>query len=325
MKYDLLKILKYNTPDFVSGEQICQQLGVSRTAVWKQVKSLRSMGYTIEARSNTGYKLVSIPDLMYPQEITAEMKTSIIGQEIRHFTSVESTNKSAKKWAGDGAPEGSILVAEQQVTGKGRMGKSWFSPQSKGVWFSVILRPQLNIVDVSQITLLAAAAVSRGIHRNTGLITGIKWPNDLLASKNYSKKVCGILTEMNADMDHVNFVVLGVGLNVNVLENDIPCDLKNIITSLNIEIGKKIDRVNLLRNILEELDYWYKQWIVNGFTYILEEWKKRNVTIGRRVKIATINEVVKGKAEDITEKGALVVRLDNGITRQFMVGEVSLL
>lgn len=321
LRTKLLQLLKNNSPDYISGEQICRQLGVSRTAIWKQVEALRNMDYKIEARSNAGYRLVSVPDRLYPEEVALDLETEIMGAKIKYAPSVESTNEAAKKWAREGAPDGSVFLTEEQGMGKGRMGRSWFSPWGKGLWFSVVLRPQTNPVDVPQITLVAAVAVAAAIYKETGIAPGIKWPNDLLASKG---KLCGILTEMNADMDRINYVVLGIGLNVNILQDDIPGELQGIASSVTMETGYKINRVKLLQAVLRELDYWYHLWCAEGFNPVLKQWKDWNVTLGKNVYVKTVKEVVEGVAVDIDESGALVVRLSNGELRRFMAGEVSL-
>lgn len=324
LRADLLRLLKENSSHYVSGEQICRQLGVSRTAIWKQVEILRNMGYEIDARSNAGYRLVSVPDRLYPEEVGAGLGTSVIGREMRYAPSVGSTNEVAKEWAREGAPDGGVFIAEEQGAGKGRLGRAWFSPAGKGLWFSVVMRPRINPADVPQITMVAAVAVARAVYKETGLTAGIKWPNDLLVGGGRRRKLCGILTEMNADMDRVNYAVLGVGLNVNVTREDVPRELRDIVASVAMETGKKINRVKLLQAVLRELDHWYQEWLARGFKPVLEQWKDWNVTLGRRVKVTTLKEVVEGRAEDVDENGSLVVRLDSGGLKRFMAGEVSL-
>lgn len=321
LRAKLLQLLKNNSPEYMSGEQICKQLGVSRTAIWKQVEALRNMEYEIEARSNAGYRLVSAPDRLYPEEVGVDLGTKIVGTHFKYAASVESTNETAKKWAREGAPDGSVFLAEEQGMGKGRMGRGWFSPWGKGLWFSTVLRPQMNPIDVPQITLVAAVAVTTAIYKQTGLVPGIKWPNDLLTDKG---KLCGILTEMNADMDTVKYVVLGIGLNVNIYQSEVPQELQGIVSSIAMETGNKINRVKLMQTILRELDAWYLLWSAEGFKPVLKQWREWNITLGRKVYVKTIKEVVKGVAEDVDESGALAVRLENGDLKRFMAGEVSL-
>jgi len=321
LRTNLLQLLKNNGDHYISGEQICRQLGVSRTAVWKHMEALRKMDYIIEARSNAGYRLVSVPDRLYSEEVEAGLETSLIGREIRYSAGVASTNENAKEWAREGAPDGAVYLAEEQGVGKGRLGRGWFSPRGRGLWFSVVVRPQINPADVPQITLVAAIAVATAINEQTGLIPGIKWPNDLLAGKG---KLCGILTEMNADMERIQYIVIGIGLNVNISLDDIPQELQGVITSIAMETGKEINRVQLLQTILRQMDYWYQIWISSGFHVILEKWKQWNVTLGQRVQVSTLKEVVEGVAEDVDETGALVVRLNDGNCKRFLAGEVSL-
>ncbi|MTI83295.1 MAG: biotin--[acetyl-CoA-carboxylase] ligase [Firmicutes bacterium] len=321
LRTDLLQLLKNNGDHYISGEQICRQLGVSRTAVWKHMEALRKMDYVIEARSNAGYRLVSVPDRLYPEEVQTDLETSVMGSEVRYSAGVVSTNENAKEWAREGAPDGAVYIAEEQGVGKGRLGRGWFSPRGRGLWFSIVVRPQINPVDVPQITLVAAVAVAAAINEQTGLVPGIKWPNDLLAGKG---KLCGILTEMNADMERIQHIVIGIGLNVNIYQEDIPRELQGVITSIAMETGRKINRVQLLQAILRQMDCWYQIWISSGFNAILEKWKQWNVTLGQRVQVSTLKEVVEGVAEDVDETGALVVRLNDGNCKRFLAGEVSL-
>lgn len=324
MRSELLRLLKENSEHYLSGEQICRQLGVSRTAVWKQIQSLREMGYEIDARSNAGYRLLSVPDKLYPEEVACELSTRVIGSEFKYRFRVGSTNEEAKIWARQGAPDGAVYLAEEQGTGKGRLGRGWYSPPGEGLWFSVVLRPGISPAAVPQVTLLAAVAVARAIKNETGLVAGVKWPNDLLAGIK-KRKLCGILTEMHADMDRVHYAVLGIGLNANLDPATIPVELQDIATSVAAEAGARVNRVSLLRCILRELDEWYMKWQADGPVPVLEEWKAWNVTLGREVKVTSVNnEAVVGKAIDLDESGALLVKLDSGDVKKFMAGEVSL-
>jgi len=262
-----------------------------------------------------------VPDRLYPEEIKFALGTTIVGREIVYYDTVTSTNVVAKKLAIEGYPEGTVIVAEEQTGGRGRMGRAWFSPWGKNVMFSLVLNPRVDLTQLPQLTMLAAVAVAGAIHAATGVKAGIKWPNDLMLD---GKKVCGILTEMSAEMDQVNYLVVGVGLNVNVDENEFPPEVKEIATSLKIMAGDKINRAELLREILRHMDRYYLIWQQQGFTPVLKEWKENSVNLGQRAKVIFSGEVWEGICEDVDFDGALLLRLPGGSIKRFVAGEVSL-
>lgn len=321
MKARVLRLLKESYPEYVSGEMVCKSLGVSRTAVWKYIQGLRADGYDIEAQPHSGYRLRSVPDRLYPNEISAGLTTSLIGREIYYFDSVDSTNRKAKELAAGGAPDGAVVVAEEQVGGKGRLGRGWFSPHGQGVWCSVILRPEVLPVDAPPLTMLAAVAVARAIKTTTGIEAGIKWPNDLLIS---GKKICGILTELNAEMEKINYLVLGMGLNANIEPQDIPEELKDVATSLKIETGQSVSRINIIRSLLMELEELYMLWLREGFAPVLAQWKQMCVTLNCPVRVSTVRDSWEGWTEDVDETGALILRLPDGTLQRLVAGEISL-
>jgi len=320
MKSSILHILKQNH-DWVSGEDLCRDLGVSRTAIWKHIRGLRGEGYDIEARANLGYRLLSAPDVPYPDEVTTDLGTAVIGRRIEYFTDLPTTNGEAKKLASASCPEGTVVVAESQNGGKGRMDRVWFSPSGKGLWFTAVLRPQVNLVDTPQITMVVAVAVALAIREHIGVAVGIKWPNDLLWE---GKKLCGILVELNAEMDRVNFMVAGIGLNVNIDEDQFPPELLDIATSLKIAAGHYIPRVNLLRAILQSFEIWYQCWLQNGFIPILNKWRELCVTLDCPVTVHNIKDSFAGHAMDVDETGALLVKMQDGTVQRLVAGEVSL-
>jgi len=320
MKSSIVHILK-QSDNWVSGESLCRELGVSRTAVWKHIRGLREEGYDIEARANLGYRLLSVPDVPYPDEVTVGLGTAVIGSRIEYFADVPTTNEEAKKLARAGYPEGTVVVAESQSGGKGRMDRSWFAPRARGLWFSAVLRPQVNLVDTPQITMVAAVAVALAIREHTGVAVGIKWPNDLLVD---GKKLCGILVELNAEMDRVNFMVAGIGLNVNIDSSQFPPELFEIATSLKIAAGRHIPRVPLLRAILQSFEIWYLRWLNEGFVPILNKWRELCVTLDCPVTVHNIKDSYTGHALDVDETGALLVKIKDGTVRRLVAGEVSL-
>lgn len=321
MKEQVLDLLKMGYPEFVSGESICQALGVSRTAVWKHIQALRAAGYRIEAVPHAGYRLVSAPNRLYPSEITRGLKTSFIGHRVYHYDQVESTNRTARELAASAIEDGTLVVAEEQTGGRGRLGRSWFSPHARGIWCSVILYPEVNPVNAPPLAMLAAVAVARALRRTAGVEAGIKWPNDLLVA---GKKICGILTELSAEMERVNYLIIGIGINVNIASGEFPRELQEMATSIQMETGRRVSRVALLQNLLAELEYWYERWQKEGFAPVLACWKELSVTLQRPVRVITLKESWEGWAEDVDADGSLVIRLPNGEYKRVVSGEVSL-
>lgn len=321
MKEAVLRMLRQSSPEFVSGEEICKVLNVSRTAVWKYIKALKEDGYKIEARSRAGYLFKSAPDIPYPEEIREGLVARIFGQRVYYYNSIPSTNVQARELAQKGAPEGTLVVAEEQTGGKGRLGRSWHSPGGKGLWFSLIFRPQTIPAQAAQLTILAAVAMAEAIRKETGLPAGIKWPNDLLLD---GKKICGILTEMSAEMERVNHLVLGAGINVDQSEEDFPEELKDTATSLLLALNRPVPRVKLLQSILASIEAWYDRWLTEGFTPVLGRWKDFSVTLRRPVRIHTFNGSWDGWAEDVDEEGALILQMPDLSRKRIISGEVSL-
>lgn len=319
MKEKILHLLKENRPGFTSGGLLCKNLGVSRTTVWKYVQVLRAEGYVIEAQTRAGYKLVRVPDRLYPQEVLPALNTKFIGRHIYYFAQVPSTNELAQELARQGVPDGSLVLTEEQTGGKGRLGRGWFSPFAQGIWCTVILYPPVDPADAPPLTMLTAVGVARAVRRVTGIQVGIKWPNDLLLE---GKKICGILTEMSAEMEQVKYLVIGTGINVNV--ESFPAEIQNTATSLKMHTGRAIDRAKLLRAFLEELEELYEQWLKEGFQPILKLWKLLSVTLHCPVRISSLRESTEGWAEDVDEQGNLILRLEDGSKKRFMAGEVLL-
>ena len=315
MEEAILNALRSRQQEFVSGEELSRMAGVSRTAIWKEIEKLRAEGYKILAQPHSGYQLVGIPDRLTPQELSWNLATKKIGRRIHCYETTDSTMDVAQRLAAAGEPEGSVVVAEAQGKGRGRMGRTWISPKGKGIYLSVILRPDLQLMEIPKITLVAAVAVAQAVEAATGLKPEIKWPNDLLIG---GKKIAGILTELNAELNRVNTVVVGIGLNVNTPADKLPAQG----TSLAEELGAKVDRLELARALLTHLDRSYAQFLQEGIAPILEDWRRFAAFLGRRVRVALEGRTLDGQAVDVDASGALLVRTDTGLVESVSAGEV---
>ncbi len=325
MRSRVLELLKKYQPDFVSGETIARELSVSRTAVWKAIHYWQDKDYLIESSPRLGYRLLQAPGWLYPVEMEGKLQSKLIGmpvEKMHHFLSLESTNETLKQLAEKGASEGTVVLAEEQTRGKGRLGRSWSSPRGKGIWLSVLLKPAVFPQEVPVFTLLAALAVSRAIRMNhPELKAGIKWPNDILV---HEKKACGILTELKAETDRIHYLVAGIGLNADQEEEDFPPDLAPSATSIYLESGKKADRLQLAADMINQLDHAYHQFCSQGARPIIKAWKEHSITLGRKVTISHPAGDYPGKAVDISADGALVVEKEDGTRKHFHAGEVTL-
>lgn len=305
---DLLYTLHKFKDGYISGEDLADKFNVSRTTIWNNIDFLRKQGYKIEAHPNLGYKLLDIPDRILPDEIQYELETKTIGQRIYSYEEISSTNDIAWEMAIKGEPEGSIIFAESQRHGRGRLKREWYSPKRKGLWFSVILRPQLTPNYAPIVTAFSAVSVAKAIIKYTGLTIWIKWPNDIYLN---NKKTGGILTELNTELDVIKFVILGVGINTNI--ENWPSGLKDTAASLKID-----SRIELAKEIIRSLDYYYNLLKNEKWEEIIVEWKNLSLVLGKRVKTGKIE----GQALGIDEKGALIIRLDDGIIQYVTSGDV---
>lgn len=321
MRSSILDLLRKAAGEFVSGEEIAKKMQVSRTAIWKHIRELRESGYAIESHSRSGYCLRDTPDLLFPSEIENCITTEILGKKIYYYKEVDSTNNQAKLLAAKGAPEGTIVVSEAQNGGRGRLARGWIAPAGKGIWFSVILRPAFLPQEAPKCTLMAAVAITRAIEHAVGTRCGIKWPNDILYE---GKKLVGILTEMNAEMDGINYIVIGMGINVNLEKSDLSDEVKEIATSLCMIKGEPIARLPVLAEILKQLEFLYQQSLEQGFSGILEEWKTYSVTLGQEVNVIGIDKTFSGVAVDIDTEGALLVRTEDDEIKRVIAGDVSI-
>lgn len=318
MRAKILELLRSKHGGCVSGAEIASQLGVSRTAVWKHINELKLAGYNIESRARSGYCLLDCPDRLLPELITHDLPTRLLGQSVVSYEDIPSTNDEAKRLAAQGADEGTVVVSEAQSVGKGRLERSFFCPAG-GLWFSVILRPDFLPQEAPKCTLMAAVAVAMAM-RDLGLEAGIKWPNDIYCQ---GRKLTGILTEMSAEMDRINYLVVGIGINANIPVASFPEDIKDKAGSMSGILGHDIDRVAFLQKILTYMEQLYVDVLKNGFAQVLEQWRKHSITLGQLIDVVGVQEQFAGQAEDIDADGALLVRTDGGL-RRVLAGDVSI-
>ncbi|HWI60597.1 MAG TPA: biotin--[acetyl-CoA-carboxylase] ligase [Symbiobacteriaceae bacterium] len=320
----VLALLRQAGDRWVSGEELSRTLGVSRTAVWKLIESLRSAGYVLEAQTRQGYRLRSSPDAVTPAEVLPGLTTRTFGRTYEYRESVGSTNDVAKQMARAGAPEGLLVVADEQTAGKGRLGRAWTTPKGTALAMSLLLRPQLPPTQAPRVTLVAAVAVAEAVRAVTGLPVGIKWPNDLQLA---GRKFCGILTEMEAEIERVNFVVCGMGMNVNLPREVLPAEFRESATSLMAEQGAPLARAPLIQAIMSRFEAVYADLIAGRFDAVLDRWRKLSITLGQPVRVLSVSgdPTLEGVAEAVDEDGALLVRESaTGKLHRVVAGEVSL-
>lgn len=321
MRQRILEILMHSVGVYVSGEQMSNRLGISRAAVWKHIKSLEKEGYEIQSISGTGYRLSGIPDKLDSKTIVYSLKTQKFGHNAEIYDSIDSTNSRAKILALNGAQEGTIVIAEAQTAGRGRMERVWVSPAKKGLWLSIILKPPISPERAPELTVLAAIATAKALEDFARLRAAIKWPNDIVIN---SRKLCGILAEIQAEPDCVHSVVMGIGINVNMQRDDFPVHLQDFATSALIETGKVLSRRELLLVLLENLESVYYEYIKsNGLEPFLGFYKSRSATLSRNVNVIERGSSFEGYALDIDKDGALLVRKSDGSIRKVLSADVS--
>lgn len=306
----------------VSGAELAQQLGVSRAAVWAHIEQLRTLGYEIEASPHRGYRLLSAPDVLHADDLLSRLgQTSVIGRDIRVFEETTSTNDVVERLARDGVKEGVVVFAESQSRGRGRLGRKWVSPPRQGLWFSVLLRPDLRPQSATRMMVASATALRRAIALQTGLQPQIKWPNDILLQ---GKKTAGILTELSAELDRVKYVVLGIGVDVNLDPADLPPELRRNTTSLKAELERPVSRAELAVGILRELDRDYARMSSGQFAEVADEWEANCATLGQQVTVELGGRMLRGRAESLSEDGALLLRTEHGRLERVVGGDIRL-
>jgi BirA family biotin operon repressor/biotin-[acetyl-CoA-carboxylase] ligase len=319
----ILRLFREADSGFVSGEKISREVKVSRTAVWKHINGLRESGYVIEAIPSRGYHLVSTPDILGETELRERLRPGLIGQRLVCLSNTASTNSIAFQLAEAGAEEGTVVIADSQSNGKGRLGRIWSSPPGINLYCSIILRPAVKPYQAPQLTFLSAVAVARAIEQSSALKPEIKWPNDVLLN---GRKLAGLLNEMSAETDGINFVILGIGVNLNMTEVHFPTDLRTPATSLLLEHGRPVNRVQFTALMLHELDRLYAGFLSCGFDPVREEWQKRCNAAGRVVVVTDGGtETVQGMFNGIDSDGALLVRMADGRIERIVSGDVRLI
>lgn len=315
----LLGLLESEAGVYVSGEEISRKLNVSRTAIWKQVRKLEAEGYEIEATPRLGYRLLGKPSRLTVHELLPQLNTRAFGRNLRLFDVVGSTQDELRALAEQGAPEGTVVIAEQQTSGRGRMGRAWVSPAGKGVWMSLLLRPSVPLPLTPQLTLLAAVALSRAITRLVPLTIGIKWPNDLLVD---GRKISGILLESAAEDERLRYVVVGLGISANLEAEDYPEELLQRAISLKMAAGQPVSRSELIAAILEQFEQLYALYLEQGFAPIRALWEAHSVTLNRQATLTTPQGVIEGTPRGLDDMGGLQVELADGSFRTVYSAEV---
>lgn len=318
MKEEILRLLR-SADGYISGQELCNRFGVSRTAVWKAINQLKEAGYEIEAQQNKGYRLMAAPDLMTEAEIKSLMHTEWVAKEVLYFDTIDSTNTKAQELAEKGYPSGTLVVADKQESGKGRRGRSWVSPSGAGIFMTLMIKPDINPNNASMLTLVAALAVAKAITSVTGEEAMIKWPNDIVVN---SKKVCGILTEMNAQFDYINHIVVGIGINVH--NESFPEEISQMASSLMIEAGgKRFHRAQIIAETMSYFEQYYDTFLkTQDLSALVREYDELLVNRNKSVRVLDPKEPFDGKAMGITPKGELIV--DTWESRKLVSsGEVS--
>lgn len=318
MKEEILRLLR-GADGYISGQELCNRFGVSRTAVWKAINQLKEAGYEIEAQQNKGYRLMAAPDLMTEAEIKSLLHTDWVAKEVLYFDTIDSTNTKAQELAEKGYPSGTLVVADKQESGKGRRGRSWVSPSGTGIFMTLMIKPDINPNNASMLTLVAALAVAKAITSVTGEEALIKWPNDIVVN---GKKVCGILTEMNAQFDYINHIVVGIGINVH--NESFPEEISQMASSLMIEAGgKRFHRAQIIAETMSYFEQYYDTFLkTQDLSALVREYDKLLVNRNKSVRVLDPKEPFDGKAMGITPKGELIV--DTWESRKLVSsGEVS--
>lgn len=323
-KSDILTLLR-NSADYVSGQQLCDQFGVSRTAVWKVINQLKEEGYQIESVSRKGYRLLESPaDILSQSEIASRLQTKWAGRKLYYVDSTGSTNTDAKRYAEEGDPHGTTVVADMQTAGKGRRGRRWQSPTGLNTYFTILLKPDFTPDKASMLTLVMALSVAEAIEEITELKTEIKWPNDIIVNK---KKVVGMLTEMSTtpEMDEIQYVVVGVGVNVNMGSiEDFPEEIRETATSLRIESGRQINRAVLVEHILERFEQNYEKFEQTlELSGLLDAYQSHLVNVDARVRVLDPAGEYTGISHGINATGELIVEKEDGSIVNVYAGEVS--
>lgn len=317
----ILSLLRASSDQYISGQEISSVLHVSRAAVWKQIKVLRELGFEIESKHSQGYRLLSSPDVLLAAEVEDELNCQLIGQRVVSFPETDSTNVQARRLAEDGSLEGTVVIADRQSAGRGRLGRRWESPFGVNLYCSVILRPEIPVHQAPQLTFLSAVAVAETLNSICHLSAEVKWPNDILVN---GAKISGLLNEMSAETERIHFVILGIGINLNMTADQFPEELNYPVTSALIETGKKIDRQKFLRTFLQYLDDYYSEFIQEGFIPIRRRWEKLCNIMNLQVEVDQGSGKFRGTVVGLDAEGALRLQLEDDQIKSILTGDVRL-
>ena len=318
MKTKILSALREND-DYVSGQELCEKLQVSRTAVWKKIKQLQEEGYEIEAVSNRGYRIAFCPDIITAEEVESRLKTAWVGRPVKYCPEITSTNQYAKKIAEEGTPEGTLVVADEQTQGKGRSGRIWRTPPKTAIAMTLVLRPKLPPDKISMVTLVMGLAVARACRELYHLEAGIKWPNDVVIN---GKKLCGILTELSMELTAINYIVIGVGINVNIKE--FPEEIGGIATSLALELGHETNRAQLIAACMQYFEEYYEKFLESGdLSLLMQQYNELLLNRDQKVRVLEPGGEYTGTALGIDRYGQLLVCREDGSETRICGGEVS--
>jgi BirA family biotin operon repressor/biotin-[acetyl-CoA-carboxylase] ligase len=318
----ILSLLREASGEHLSGGSLRDRLSVSRSTITRHVRELRQQGYEIEAHPRLGYRLIGSPDLLFSHEILRGLRTDLMGRRVFSYRQIRSTNETAMNMARGGASEGSLVVAEEQTAGRGRLRRSWHSPPGVGLWASLVLRPRMPSTHVFQLAICGALAVAETVCAAVHLPVKVKWPNDVLVN---GKKLAGILTETQLTGGKVLFVIVGMGINVNQDGQDFPRALRNKATSLKMELKRPVSRIPLLQDVLMHFEQIYHRFQAQGLAPFLDRWRELSWVLGRQVSLRVGGRIISGRAVDIAETGALVLEVDSGRRHCFLAGDASVL
>ena len=317
----VLTFLQTHNTEYLSGQDLSDVLRISRVAVWKHIKKIQDLGYTVESKQKLGYKLTKNSEMLLPWEITRGLKTKMIGQRVYYFDSIDSTQNQALKMAEESINNGTLIVAAKQTGGKGRSGRKWISPKG-GIWISIILQPKFDISITTLFPIASALALSKALEKTTGILPELKWPNDLTLN---GKKIAGMLVDVSLESNQIENLVLGVGINFDIEAKKVEKLLKDTpnfygVASLN-EQRIEIKPVGLVQAFLVELEKIYESLNSKQTKKIISEWTKRSSTIGKKIEMNTIDETIKGRAVKIDEDGALIVASGDK-TKRIIAGDI---
>ncbi|WP_373896154.1 biotin--[acetyl-CoA-carboxylase] ligase [Virgibacillus natechei] len=315
----LIKLLAANPDHYISGQLLSERLNISRNAIWKHMKELEKDGYIVEGKSKKGYRITGFPDKLSENTIQWGLNTKWAGKTIIHKKSTPSTQIVAHQAAREGAAHGTVIIADEQTRGRGRMDREWHSAKNKGIWLSIILRPAILPYLAPQLTLLTATVMADVLYKHAYIQPSIKWPNDILIN---NKKAIGILTEMQAEQDQIQYIVIGIGMNVNQQMNELPQDLQAIATSLQIETNKDWSIKALIQDILLTFEDAYDTFIEKGFSEVKQKWENYGFRIGEYITITTLKEKWGGTFSGIAEDGALILKTSDGEMKKLYSGEI---